>query len=240
MSFMYVAVVSIIMLSTAVIFSESINIGWKNIVLTLAGFVVNIGALYVLNVDLNPTLKFTKEEAADESREQTTKFESPNNTQNHIIRRDSKSVDFTVTGHDATTSADDAKTAGRSNSCFSFEDEKTISRKQHDGRDIKGCENGGFSLAESEIHSSHINQETVFSRDSDTVSSSGSSSHADTAETDFGNFNNDLSSNLDRNKSDELPNDKYVVSDNLVHRMKQNIKEDSNLSVVYVENLYPA
>ena len=50
-SVQYVIFTSLILFVTITLFKESTIIGWQNVVLTIAGFLINISALYLLNLD---------------------------------------------------------------------------------------------------------------------------------------------------------------------------------------------
>uniref|UniRef100_A0A2P2I1G6 Magnesium transporter NIPA1 n=1 Tax=Hirondellea gigas TaxID=1518452 RepID=A0A2P2I1G6_9CRUS len=60
-SVFYVFFVTLVILSSTVLFSQnSVGIGWRNVVLTITGFLVNICALVILNLDNNPALTVSK------------------------------------------------------------------------------------------------------------------------------------------------------------------------------------
>lgn len=56
MSVTYVIYSTLIIASSAILFSSQQNIGMKDIVLTVLGFVVNVIALYMMNLDKNPNM----------------------------------------------------------------------------------------------------------------------------------------------------------------------------------------
>lgn len=86
MSSIYVVAVSLVIINTSVIFAETRNIGWKDTVLTISGFLINIASLYILNLDLNPTLKTTKDDDNDEVSLQTTQLKVDKNNQ-EVVRQ---------------------------------------------------------------------------------------------------------------------------------------------------------
>lgn len=60
LSVTYVIFTSLVILLSTVLFTNSRDLGWKDTILTISGFIVNIAALYIMNFDRNPTLSTGK------------------------------------------------------------------------------------------------------------------------------------------------------------------------------------
>ncbi|KAK7082571.1 Magnesium transporter NIPA3 [Halocaridina rubra] len=71
MSINYVLFTSLVIVASSILYTELREIGWKNIILTLLGFIVNIVALFLLHLDKgeNNTNETADEETPDEAQQ---------------------------------------------------------------------------------------------------------------------------------------------------------------------------
>ncbi|XP_063613770.1 uncharacterized protein LOC134786999 [Penaeus indicus] len=77
MSINYVLFTSLVIIASSILYTELREIGWKNIVLTLLGFIVNIVALFLLHLDKENGAQQTPPETGDASAESPQPIKVP-------------------------------------------------------------------------------------------------------------------------------------------------------------------